>query len=265
MYNNLVIGIYEGLPVNTKRGGINIFLKSLRKVNQNCEIIIWCQKDKYNNEYKNLENKYNCLFITYNSFLDSHIQTRRLYLTKFFLEKHKYNNILMTDIEDVFFQRDPFKIHLNDKDFYCALENNNYSSLNKASKVNLGWLLKLPISDFTVFKDEYVACSGTIYGKYHALLDYLKWVYDYRRAYSSEERGIDQGYWNEYVYLIKRKQKFMMEKIGTSKIMTCDNLPFFRKNNNNIIINDDNQEYFIIHQINRIPGSKNYIINLNFK
>ena len=59
--------------------------------------------------------------------------------------------------------------------------------------------------------------------------------------YSSEERGIDQGYWNEYVYLIKRKQKFMMEKIGTSKIMTCDNLPFFRKNNNNIIINDDNQ------------------------
>jgi len=253
----LVIGIYEGLPIITKRGGIDRFLNSLRKVNKKCTIIIWCQKDKYIKEYNELELKYNCYFLTYNIFLDSHIQTRRLYLTKFFLQLYKnYENILMSDMDDVYFQKDPFQIELKNNNFYCALENNNYSSYNKSVKVNLGWLQHIPINDFTIFRDEYIVCSGTIYGKYSSILEYLEWVFDNRRNNAPGLRGIDQGYWNEYIYVIKNKKKIIMEKLKYSQILTCDRVPYIKKNSDNKIINDRGEEYHIVHQLDRIDQNK---------
>ena len=250
--SNLIIGLYEGLPVESKKGGLIIFLKSLRKYTE-CIVIIWCHKKKFIQEYKSIEEKYNCIFLLYDIFNDIHIQTRRLYLTKILFDIYTANIILFSDMNDVFFQNDPFNIPLSDKDFYCALEINHFSQNNRSLYYNKNWLNKLSIQKYE-YENEFVICSGTIYGNYNAFKNYLEWIFNNRMSHYPLEHGIDQGFWMEYIYSIIKKDKCTLQHVNNSLILTGDNIKEFNVNENNKLINNNNIEYIIVHQFNRVNG-----------
>ena len=43
--NNIILGVYDGYnSLKTSKGGIYYFLKSLRKYNSDCKVVIICEK-----------------------------------------------------------------------------------------------------------------------------------------------------------------------------------------------------------------------------
>ena len=233
--NNLICGIYENLPVDNVKGGLLVFLKSLRKYNTNCKIIIWCDKNKFIPEYSIIEKQFDCLFVLYNIFnTNHHIQTRRLYLTRILLNIYKPNLILLSDMNDVYFQNDPFKIDLQNSNIYCALETNHFSKRTQSIRSNEKWLNRLSI-DKKYYKSEYVICSGTIYGNYQGIIEFLDWVYNNNFLIHPNVLGLDQGYWIQYIYSVIKKNKCVLTKIEESDILTCDRMLFPDTKNNKFI------------------------------
>ena len=72
---DLVCGAYEGLDVDTGRGGLGIFLRTLRAHNTKCHVVVWCQRQKYIPAYTRLATKYRCVF----SANKNHPKSRRLF------------------------------------------------------------------------------------------------------------------------------------------------------------------------------------------
>ena len=256
----LVIGLYENLRIATNKGGLEIFLKSLRKVNKSCAIIIWCHRDKFMFEYKPLEQKYNCIFLGYRVYSNTHhVQTRRLYLTKHLLDIYDdFDKVLSADMNDVYFQKDPFTINIGDNDIYCALEINNFSKPNGSTTWNENWLSMLQVKE-NVYNKEYVICSGTLYGSYSGIKSYLDWAYNNKFSVHPTCLGLDQGYWMEYIYSVIKKRGCKMQHIKNSDILTGDRIPCYIQNTLGNIINNNGQEYIILHQIDRIPGLLEHI------
>ena len=49
--NNIIFGVFNGYnSLFTKKGGIYYFMKSLRKYNENCKIVIICEKKNIFND-----------------------------------------------------------------------------------------------------------------------------------------------------------------------------------------------------------------------
>jgi hypothetical protein len=51
-----------------------------------------------------------------------------------------YNKILLSDIDDVVFQTDPFSINF-DKDIYCGLEQSKYYVNESSAILNMDWII----------------------------------------------------------------------------------------------------------------------------
>ena len=64
---DLVLGLYEGLPIKGPRGGLDAFVRTLRKVNTDCTIMIICHEDKVTKEYEEFCSKYDVDIFRYNT------------------------------------------------------------------------------------------------------------------------------------------------------------------------------------------------------
>ena len=106
---NYVIGMYDNLDINTPKGGLLIFLQSLRKFNSTCEVIIINSKPE---TLKDLAEKYNFSIYKYNpENYEGHIQSFRFLIYKKIInERCIKGNILLCDMNDVLFAGDPFSI-----------------------------------------------------------------------------------------------------------------------------------------------------------
>ena len=249
--NNIVFGVYDGYnSLKTIKGGIYYFLKSLRKYNKDCKVVIMCEKQNifedlinFSKEmnfeiYSNFTTKYKMVYYRFELYND--------YLTK---NKIKFSKALLSDINDVIFQEDPFNIHFTE-DLYCALEQNVLSDTNnKSSKLNMQWINEckhLHKNNYDNYKNKHVVCAGTILGNYQGIIKYLEFYIDVQR----NKIVNDQGLLNVYVYNYLSSKKRLEFK--ESKILTLDRINFKRLNiKNNSIINRKGQKYSIIHQINR--------------
>jgi hypothetical protein len=247
--NNIILGVYNGYnSLKTSNGGIYYFLKSLRKYNSDCKVVIICEQNnifedliKFSNEmnfeiYSNFITKYNMMFYRFELYID-------------YLKKNIYNKVLLSDINDVIFQEDPFSIDFTEE-LYCALEQTILSDNdNSASDINMRWIDEckhLSKNNYDNYKNKYVVCAGTILGSYDGIIKYLEFYKDIQ----NNKIVNDQGLLNVYVYNYLNSKKCLEFK--ESKILTLDRINFDILNiENNSIVNNNGEKYCIIHQINR--------------
>lgn len=247
--NNIIFGVYNGYnSLKTLKGGIYYFLKSLRKYNSECKVVIICEEKNifkdlitYSKEmnfeiYSNFTPKYNMMFYRFELYID-------------YLKKNKFDKVLLSDIDDVIFQEDPFKINFTEE-LYCALEQSILGDNdNGSSRLNMMWIDEckhLSENNYDNYKDNYVVCAGTILGSYEGIIKYLEFYKDTQDIKTVNDQGLLNVYVYNYLY---SKQCLKFEE---SKILTLDKIDFEQLNvENNTIVNNKGEKYSIIHQIDR--------------
>ena len=255
---NVIFGLYNGYnSIKTEKGGLYYFAKSLRKHNQDCKVIILCEKEKVFAELEEFCNEYN-LYI-YSDFTikyDMMFYRFEIYydiLSKWFV--HDINKILFSDLDDVIFQGDPFSFDF-DEQIYCAAEKNIITEHdNISSNLNRYWINEsFTITNYYVenFENQPVLCAGTILGKYKGLMEYLTFFIDIESKRPVPNGVNDQGLYNIYIYNYKNNDFRKILPYKESQILTLDNISFDSLNiQNNKILNEKGELYVILHQTNR--------------
>ena len=121
-----------------------------------------------------------------------------LFLSHF---KSVYSRVLLTDVRDVFFQKDPFEFNFN-SGLYCFLEDKRM--LISTCKYNSKWMKNA--FGKKVLKEigkKYISCAGVTIGDTSSILDYLTKMINYLTQINARKWGIDQAVHN---YLIYTKQ-----------------------------------------------------------
>jgi hypothetical protein len=265
---DIIFGAYNGyIDIKTEKGGIYYFVKSIRQYNHHCKIIILCEKENIFIELKEFCDKYDVFL--YNDFNRKyHMMFYRFEIYYEILGKlkgFKINRILISDIDDVIFQSDPFSIAFS-QDMYCAAEQNIISDEeNWSSYENRLWIKEsenLIVFDNENFKNNPVVCAGTILGNYRGIMNFLYFFVDVQSKRTNEKGVNDQGLFNIYIY-----NYCSIKTIPTyrkSRILTLDNIDFNTlKIKDKKIVNENDEPYAIIHQINRcnINFMKNLVEN----
>jgi hypothetical protein len=280
---DVVIGLYSGYEkIKTPKGGIYYFLKTLRAVNKTCKIFILCEKEHQFEELVQLCNKTGTTL--YDDFSVPELygfekapvmQRHRFIIIHDILKKintdSPINQVLVTDVNDVIFQRDPFQILYQENALYCATEINVLSDGDNSSSVlNMEWIYEYSnyknLNDYGValintenFREKRVVCVGTIVGAYDSMLLFLDF---YKKINSNIYVFLnDQAALNIYVYN-HGQSSIMTTPLEVSKILTLDKIQFenISRDKSGLLVNKNNDQYAIVHQIDRCNFE--YMVNL---
>ena len=123
--SNIIFGVYAGYnSLKTPSGGIYYFFKSLRKYSD-CKVVVVCEKSQIFTDLINFSNEMN--FEIYSDFEPRYnnnvfnIYNRYELYKKYIKESNLiFDKILLSDMNDVIFQDDPFSIDFTEE-LYCAL------------------------------------------------------------------------------------------------------------------------------------------------
>jgi len=268
-FENIVLSAACGL----KPGSINFFLMSLRKF-YNGKVLFLVNPNDY--ELKKTIKSYNCDFLE----ISDHkfdVQIQRYFHFLEFLKANKFNNILLCDSRDIYFQANPFDYQYSG----CI----NYFLESKKigdCEYNSNWIKKTYGQNiFKRLSNETIVCSGTTLGSLDCIKSYLelvltqakkfkykkklKYLITFRR--DKEGRGCDQAYSNFIAHsnLIEKSHFYKNE---SGPIATVYNLKKIVFNNKFQLINSMNEPYAVVHQYdkrwnefeNKIKNFKNSII-----
>lgn len=129
-----------------------------------------------------------------NSFINVYsIQSGRKAFYYRFLKQKKYANILLADIRDVVFQRDPFE------DYHGTLSVFQEDLTIKEESFNRSWIkLVFGLETLERIGDNKICCSGTIMGSHEGIMNYLECFLNIYMQYDIPINivGIDQGVFN---------------------------------------------------------------------
>jgi hypothetical protein len=256
--NNIIFGVYDGYSsLKTPNGGLYYFMKSLRKYNKECKVVVICQSYNVNDELRNFAGEMN--FEIYTEFyLEFQMIFYRFLIYKKYLDDcgQKYDKLLLSDMNDVIFQGDPFEIHF-EEEMYCALE----QGLVHDCDLNYGWVYEFyafcnhyednrffPEINPNAYINNYIVCAGTILGTFTGVKKFLEF---YKSAMSHNVIFVDQGVLNVYVYNYAESKN--MTHYTKSRILTLHAISFesLKLDESGSIVNDNGEKYNIIHQINR--------------
>jgi len=251
---DIIFGVYNGYnSTKTGKGGIYYFAKSLRKYNKDCTVIILCEKENIFNELEDLCKQYNIhIFSNFTVKYALMFYRFELYyqiITQ--LINEPINKILLSDIDDVIFQGDPFSIVFSE-DIYCAAEQNLILAYdNWSSNENRKWINESIDTigyDNKKFENQCILCAGTILGTSKGITEYLMFYCEV------QNRKIvnDQGLYNICMYNYTNDNFRKILPVRQCEILTLDLIDFNTLNiHDGKIINDNGEIYKIIHQINR--------------
>ena len=249
---NIILGVYNGYnKLKTEKGGIYYFVKSLRNYNKTCRIIILSEQQHIFNDLTEFCNE-NTVELYSNFIVKYNLTYYRFEIYNKILTTIQQNNpihrILLSDINDVIFQEDPFQIKFSE-DLYCATEKNILSDPCYSSIMNKHWIQEcnniLPYS-YTKFINQPVICAGTILGSYDGIKRYL----DFYTDIQTRKIVNDQGLLNIYIYNYLESK--ITHNYKESKILTLDSIQFNELHiKNSKIVNNNGEIYSILHQIDR--------------
>ena len=253
-----VIGVYDGYPsIDTEKGGLRLFLASLRQVNRTCKVVVICRKSAITDDLSSLCRTHDAEIFSNFEIPDGiYMMQFRFHIYRHCLrslgDKYALGQVLMADMNDVFFQGDPFGIPY-EEDFYVACEGARLDDeANAASVLNMRWIGAGHPGSPRDFDGCHVACAGTILGRYAPAIAYLDWYL--AQQLRSRFRFNDQGLWNRYVHVEAPHVAKRKDLLSESLILTLDQLSWRDlRPRDDRFVNGKGQFYAILHQIDRVP------------
>ena len=247
---DIVLGTYSYMGAPSFRrpeGGAHCFVTSLRACNVGCKVVLlvndvtrsdeaFCQK---HNITLAQTPKGNVIYTRFAAYLE-------------LLSGTMYKRVLLSDVNDVLFQRDPFTIPLDDDGLYLAAETSLFDDGESSSALNMSWVETLNNDDWkTKYSAAPVVCAGTILGDTASIQKYLKW---YVAAQGDAFPANDQGLLNVYAHEIR---KLPVAPVTNSCILTCDQMQnsIRRDSATGFLLNDTGTPYHIVHQHNRLKAA----------
>jgi len=255
MKKNLILTAAFGLSISQ----IELFIKSLRKyyVDDVC-FVIGFDDHVVEKELK----EHNCICVKKK--IDKRdIQSIRYEVFLEFLKDKDYNNILICDSRDIYFQSNPFEFNYQGPlNFF--LEDKKI----KECFYNSNWIIKTYGKvAFENVKEEIIFCSGTVLGSLEKMKEYLSLMknkilkHKYKKSFKylltfrrdPEGRGCDQGHAN---YLINKRYidecSFYPNSEGPfATVYYLKKIDFDEKGR---LLNNKNKPYLLVHQYDKRWG-----------
>ncbi|MFX1295164.1 MAG: hypothetical protein ACFFD2_09980 [Promethearchaeota archaeon] len=166
--------------------------------------------------------------------------------------KNRYTKILLTDVRDVIFQRNPFDFE-SDKELCFFLEDSRMKI--DTCHWNSMWIRDLFGEEILAeIGHNYISCAGTIIGTPSKLLNYLRKFMEILSKIDISKLG-PQGVHNYLIYTNKIDNYQFFEN-ENGPILTLHHKKFetIRFNKRGLIINDNENVVNIIHQYDRHPS-----------
>jgi hypothetical protein len=252
MNKNLILSAAVGLSFNQ----IEFFIKSLRKyyLDDIC-FIVGHKDEELEEELKN----YNCDIIKTKTH-KKQIQFKRYEIYSKYLDNKDYNNVLLCDSRDIYFQGNPFKFNYNGPiNFFLE----DYPIKN--CPYNSNWIIKTyGQKEFDHISNNTILCSGTVLGKHEKIRQYLnlmknyisKFKYKKRLKYfltlrtDPEGRGCDQGHANYLVHkpIINNVNFYSNSEGPVATVFYLNKIKFDEKSR---LINKLNEPYLVVHQYDK--------------
>eukprot|EP00744_Colponema_vietnamica_P018418 GILI01025991.1.p1 GENE.GILI01025991.1~~GILI01025991.1.p1 ORF type:complete len:398 (-),score=36.98 GILI01025991.1:77-1111(-) len=256
-----ILGMVEGIVSDEGlMKGVERFARSLRVSNSSANIILFGSKLPSPPILRRLGN-FGVIWVTYSpGFASKHklveFSTVRFFLYKEFLDlwSDHFDAVMVTDVTDVVFQRDPFSAlsllpprHKN-QGIIAALEVDKI----ELPDINAEWLAQcFGHVAYWRLKGEYVSCSGTTIGTLDHMKEYLRRMCDESsRNLWCGLQGADQGVHN-YVIHNNLVRKVLKTDFFHGPIATLDDAFDLHFDSVGRLLNADNQIYHVVHQINR--------------
>ncbi len=205
MNRNLVLSAAVGYNFQQ----IELFIKSLRRFYSDQICIIVDNKD---NDLVETLKKYDCESIITN-INRKEIQFKRYEVFHNFIKDKNFDQILLCDSRDIYFQGNPFNFNFkNQINFFLE----DYKIKN--CPYNSNWILKTyGKKEYELISEKTILCSGTVLGKNEKIKEYLNKIsehiknfrYKKRLKYyltfrtDPEGRGCDQGHANYIAHKAK--------------------------------------------------------------
>ncbi len=252
MTNNLILSAAIGY----KFSQVEFFIKSLRKFyNDSITFLI----GKNDLELERELNKYNCKIIKM-SINKKEIQFKRYKIFLEYLKENDFENILLCDSRDIYFQSNPFKFNYKGEiNFFLE------DQLIKDCPYNSNWILRTyGKNELNKISNNIILCSGTVLGQNKKILEYLSLItdnitkYKYKKKLKyfltfrpdPEGRGCDQGHAN---FLVHNSKINNVNLYPNSKgpIATVFYLKKITFDENSYLINELGKPYSIVHQYDK--------------
>jgi len=174
---------------------------------------------------------------------------RFLFYLKYITENAgQYENIMLTDIRDVVFQKNIFD-GIEDNKIYFFLE--DASEVFRSSAMNYDWCLYANGHEITEkIIDKNVSCAGIVIGGYKPIMDYLIYMQSRFKFRPDLRWGLDQGVHNEYVYTVVNNDAIIVPNTFPL-LLTLGACRNFKQGPDGNLTNERNEAYWVVHQYDR--------------
>ena len=249
---NLILGVAAGY----KWQDLKIFIKSIRKYFDDEVVLILNNPDT---ELIEGLKKYSIKYENTNILPKESFYLRYKYYYNF-LKQNKFENILITDTRDVFFQDNPFNFDYS-KELNFFLED----EIIENSTINSKWIKRtVGKKGLDQIKKNKISCCGQVIGNYAGILDYCDKMknkiieHKYKPSLHSlffrrKIFGWDQGIHNYLVHsnFFKNIDFFDNEHGDIATIHYSGDFNFDDEDN---LLNKNKKKYSIVHQYDRFPS-----------
>jgi hypothetical protein len=181
-----------------------------------------------------------------------HVYNFRFYLYHDYLlrQGHRFKNVMLTDIRDVVFQKDPFDFDL--------MESINVAMENPSIKLgqcayNSKWMLAgYDEATLQQFAGEVISCSGTTFAPIQLMKNYLLKMLESIQKIKDAYHCGDQAVHN---VLLHSHQLQPVQKLGndTGPVLTLGSEPDYGVTPDGYVTNKSGKLVNIVHQYDRHP------------
>ncbi len=180
----------------------------------------------------------------------------RIMLFHDFLAEHKdeYNQVLLTDVRDVVFQKDPFAFETHNK--LCFFMESASIPL-KESNWNALWMIAtFGVKALHEMGDNLISNVGTVVGPAERMIPYLASLIRHLENVKVHMMfGIEQAVHN-YVIMSKEVDDYLIFHTEDGPVATLSEYKEIRQDENGFFLNLKNDVAHVVHQYDRHPSLK---------
>lgn len=189
-------------------------------------------------------------------------ETRYIHYLDFLRSQAHFSRILISDVRDVVFQRDPFEL-LPEEGLAVSMEVPAYTLATEP--YNAGWIRNLYGEEALArVGDKPVSCSGVSYGERTAMEAYLEKMTQeiMSMTYGAIRKtmgGYDQGIHNVLLHTGQLVDAIRLTSLS-SAVATVNGLEkdTLRFDARGMLINRDESDIAIVHQYDRVPELRDH-------